>query len=65
MALSRSSPFSLRPDGQQTGDVGDQARQIEVLVQELELARLDLGEVEDVVEDRQQRLRRESRIVAT
>ena len=53
-----SSPFFAACGRQQLHDVGHCAGQAERNRLELQLARLDLREVEDVVEDREQRLRR-------
>ena len=55
-AQMNSSPFSWARTASSGGDVVQQCAQVEVQRLQLELARLDLGEVEDVVDDRQQRL---------
>ena len=51
-------PLAVRPHGQRSSDVVDDVAQVELDRFELELAGLDLGEVEDVVDDVEQRRRR-------
>ena len=51
-------PLLVRPQGQRLQGVAQGVAQVEGDCVQLQLARLDLGEVEDVVDDRQQRLGR-------
>jgi len=45
----------MSPQGQRSGEVVQQARQVEVQRLQVELLRLDLGEIEDVVDQAEQR----------
>ena len=48
----------LRPQGQRVQRVAQRVAQVEVDLIQVQLAGLDLGEIEDVVDDRQQRVGR-------
>ena len=56
MPLDSAEAFLLRPHGERLDDVVDRVGQRERDRLELDPPRLDLGEVEDVVDDGEQRL---------